>query len=66
MEILAEPTYRKFSIAVWKNYEMPTARYWQTKDSRKNTMHCSRTTWDVLHHFTLPHACRKNTDARFT
>lgn len=21
---------------------------------------------DVLHHFTLPHACRKNTDVRFT
>ena len=26
MEILVEPTYRKFSIAVWKNYAMPTAK----------------------------------------
>ena len=40
MEILAEPTYRKFSIAVWKNYAMPTARCWQMKDSRKNTIGC--------------------------
>lgn len=44
MEILVEPTYRKFSIAVWKNYAMPTARCWQMKDSRKNIMRYSRTT----------------------